>query len=246
MRVMIGCPVRNRAWILPQYLQYLTALVYPPDQVEYCFVINDSQDKTEALLQEFARRFPVRLLYDNSSRPGGWRRGFYRFDRLAELRNRLLEAFLQSDCDYLLSVDSDILVPPHALQQLLRAEKDMISALVWNGAEIGDDQFYNIFAWEKGRLLPIRDFPRDRVFPVDCTGAACLINRRVIEAGARYNSRWGPEDIGFCKEVQELGFAIFCHGAVECVHVMMPAQLDSFSSQVFLGTEAITFCNQRS
>lgn len=52
---MIGCPVRNRAWILPQYLQHLTALVYPPDQVEYCFVINDSQDKTEALLQEFAR-----------------------------------------------------------------------------------------------------------------------------------------------------------------------------------------------
>lgn len=235
MQVMIGCPVRNRAWILPLYLQHLTALSYPSDQVEYCFVINDSQDETELILQEFARLFPVRLLYDNSSRPGGWQRGFYQFSRLAQLRNRLLDAFLQSDCHYLFSVDSDILVPPHALQQLLQAGKDMVSALVCNGAEIGDDQFYNIFNWENDRLLPIRNFPRNQVFPVDCTGAACLIKRRVIEAGVRYNSSWGPEDIGFCREVKKHGFAIFCHGSIECVHVMKPAPNNGFTNQYSLG-----------
>lgn len=235
VQVMIGCPVRNRAWILPQYLQHLTALDYPPEQVEYCFVINDSQDETEALLHAFARRFPARLLYDNSSRPGGWQRGYYQFGRLAELRNRLLEAFLQSECDYLFSVDSDILVPPQALQQLVQTGRDVVSALVCNGAGIGDDQFYNIFNWDDGRLLPIRQFPRDQVFPVDCTGAACLIKRRVIETGARYNSRWGSEDIGFCREVQKHGFAIFCHGGIECVHVMNPGPNSGLTGKFSLG-----------
>lgn len=227
---MIGCPVRNRAWILPQYLQYLATLIYPPEQIEYCFVINDSQDETEAILQEFARRFPVRLLYDNSSRPGGWQRGFYQFSRLAELRNRLLNEFLQSDCEYLFSVDSDILVPPNCLQQLLQADKDVVAALVCNGAEIGDDQFYNVFTLTDDHLQPIRNFPRDRLFPVDCTGAAYLIKRRVIGAGVRYNSSWGPEDIGFCRQVKEYGFSIYCHGAIECVHVMNPAPNFGFTS----------------
>ena len=49
-RVMIGCPVRNRAWILPDYLQHLRALKYPQEQIEYCFVINDSFDETRAIL----------------------------------------------------------------------------------------------------------------------------------------------------------------------------------------------------
>ena len=223
-RVMIGCPVRNRAWILPHFLQNLTALVYPPEQIEYCFVINDCTDETELILQEFAHRFPARLLYDNSSRPGGWQRGSYRFSRLAELRNRLLDEFLHSDCAYLFSVDSDIMVPPAALQQLMQANKDIVSALVCNGEEIGDDQFYNVFQQVDERLIPIRDFPRQGIFPVDCTGAAYLIKRQVIAAGVRYNSRWGAEDIGFCKEAKQHDFAIFCHGAIECDHIMRNSQ----------------------
>lgn len=219
-RVMIGCPVRNRAWILPDYLQHLRALKYPQEQIEYCFVINDSLDETEAILTAFARWFPTRLLYDNSSRPGGWERGHYQFSRLAELRNLLLEEFLRSPCDHLFSVDSDILVPPDCLQALMQADQDIVSALVCNGRQIGDDQFYNVFRLIDNQVKPIRDFPRDRLFPVDCTGAAYLIKRRVISAGVRYNSQWGPEDIGFCKEAKTHGFSIFCQGTVECSHIM--------------------------
>lgn len=223
-QVMIGCPVRNRGWILPRYLQHLTALNYPQEQIEYCFVINDSIDDTESILLEFTRRFPTRLLHKNSSRPGGWERGFYQFSRLAELRNRMLEEFLQSPCDYLFSVDSDILVPPNCLGLLMQADEDVVSALVCNGEEIGDNRFYNVFNLAEDHLQPIRDFPRDRLFPVECTGAAYLLKRRVISAGVRYNSRWGPEDIGFCQGAREQGFTIYCHGAIECRHIMKNSQ----------------------
>lgn len=222
---MIGCPVRNRAWILPVYLQHLTKLHYPADQVEFCFIINDCTDNTEQILQEFAAAYPARLLYDYSSLAGGWRRGSYHYGRLAFLRNRLLEAFLTSDCQYLFSIDSDILVPSHSLLQLIQADVDVISALVCNGEEIGDRLFYNIFEQINNCLLPIRDFSRQGVFPVDCTGAAYLIKKQVIASGVRYNACSGPEDIGFCQEVKKHGFSIFCDGRLECRHIMREEEI---------------------
>lgn len=219
-RVMIGCPVRNRAWILPDYLNHLLRLDYPVERLQYCFIVNDCTDDTETILKSFADHRPVRLVYDNSSRPGGWRRGSYRFVRLAHLRNRLLEAFLESPCEYLFSVDSDILVPRSSLRQLVSDQVDVVSALVCNGEEIGDRRFFNIFTDQRGRVLPIRDFPANRLFQVDCTGAACLISRRVVSSGARYVGHWESEDIGFCRQVKRLGFSIFCNSGIPCRHIM--------------------------
>jgi len=222
-KVMIGCPVRNRAWILPYYLQSLKNLHKKDIELSYCFIINDCTDSSPQILAEFARIEPgrVRLINKDHSIPGGFRRGEYNLKRLAELRNILLQAFLESDNDYLFSVDSDILVPQDALIQLIEDDCDIVSALVCNGHEIGDPGIFNILRQKyDGSYVHIRDFPRDKIFPVDCTGAAYLIKRKVVEAGVCYSSRWGGEDIAFCKAAQALGFNIYCDGRVECQHCM--------------------------
>lgn len=223
IKVMIGCPVRNRAWILPSYLDCLQKLDKRLFEVRYCFIINDCSDASPRILTEFARQKPqcVTLIRKNHHSPGGFRRGEYNLSHLAQLRNLLLQAFLESDCDYLFSLDSDILVPENTLNQLLQDQCDIISALVCNGHEIGDPGIYNILQrGREGNYLHIRDFPRDKVFPVDCTGAACLIRRAVIEAGVRYSGLRGGEDIGFCEAAITRGFNIFCDGRVECLHYM--------------------------
>lgn len=223
IRVMIGCPVRNRAWVLPFYLDCLQKLDKSLAEVRYCFIINNCSDASPQILTEFARQEPerVNLIFKDYPNPGGFRRGEYSFSRLAELRNLLLQAFLESDCDYLFSLDSDILVPSHTLSQLLQDKCDVVSALVCNGHEIRDARIYNILAQGRERnYLHIVDFPRDQIFPVDCTGAACLIKRGVIEAGVRYSGKRGGEDIAFCEAATDLGFAIYCDGRVECLHCM--------------------------
>ncbi|MDD3271046.1 MAG: glycosyltransferase family 2 protein [Syntrophomonadaceae bacterium] len=223
LKVMIGCPVRDRAWILPRYLDCLEKLNTNTFQPQYCFIINDCSDHSPQILAEFARRQPglVRLIEKNYDSPGSYRRGQYNFSRLAELRNLLLNAFLQSDGDYLFSLDSDLLVPAGTLTQLLTDDRDIVSALVCNGHEIGDPGIYNILErGSDGSYIHIRDFPRNRVFPVDCTGAAYLIKRTVIAAGVRYSSQYGGEDIAFCEAAASRGFNIFCDGRVECLHLM--------------------------
>lgn len=145
-KIMIGCPVRDRAWILPSYLENLRRLDYPFDYLNYCFVINDCTDSTPELLTSFARERPdkVNLVVQNlgNRRSRNHRRGYYSFSDLAWLRNTLLTAFLKSNCDYLFSVDSDILVPPLSLSCLLEDNCAIVSALVCNGHEVGDSGSY--------------------------------------------------------------------------------------------------------
>lgn len=221
---MIGCPVRNRAWILPRYLECLQNLTYPRHNLKYCFIINDCSDRTPEILEQFAWEQPVavKLITVDLGSKSSHVRGFYSFGHLAYLRNLLLEEFLKTDCDYLFSLDSDILVEPHTLIRLLEDDCDIVSVLVCNGHEVGDKTVYNILNWdEQGNLVYVRDFPRDRLFRVDCTGAAYLIKRRVVETfGVRYSAYMGAEDIGFCQTASRQGIEIYCDGRIEAVHIM--------------------------
>lgn len=223
---MIGCPVRNRAWILPSYLQSLEALDYPRECISYCFIINDCDDKTPVILREFAQKYPGQVfLVENNNGSTVYQRGQYNFKRLAYLRNLLLMEFLRSDCDYLFSVDSDILVVPHSLRALMQNDCSIVSCLVCNGEVIGDRSCYNVLCQDdRGHYLHIRDFPRDRLFRVDCTGAAYLIKREVIsELSIRYSAPSGGEDIGFCEAARQKGVHIYCDGRLESIHVMRPS-----------------------
>jgi glycosyltransferase involved in cell wall biosynthesis len=225
-KIMIACPVRNRAWILPRYLKSISDLEYPSEYLCYCFVINDCIDSTPNLLADFARERPgqVKIIVQNLGRrqSKSHLRGYYHFAHLAQLRNILLLAFQKSDCDYLFSVDSDILLPPLALNTLLEDDCAIISALVCNGHELGDPSIHNILKHDgQGGWIAIRDFPRNRVFEVDCTGAAYLLKREVIDKyGVRYSATYGAEDIGFCQDAASKGLKIFCDGRVECEHHM--------------------------
>lgn len=223
---MIGCPVRNRAWVLPAYLKHLQELQCEGYTVEYCFIINDCTDETPQILRDFAAQQTrtVKLItadYPRTVKPG-FIRGHYNFSHLAWLRNILLKELIKSDCAYLFSVDSDILVPAETLQTLLADNCDIISALVCNGHQLGNMSLYNILhKSDDGSYIHIRDFPRDRIFPVDCTGAAYLIRRRVIaDFGVHYTAQWGAEDIGFCEIARQKGLNIYCDGRVECIHLM--------------------------
>jgi glycosyltransferase involved in cell wall biosynthesis len=226
-KVMIGCPVRNRAWILSEYLEHLEKLDYPQSHIYYCFIINDSNDETQDILEKFAQKHPssVRLCVNNQSPSTGWLRGSYSFRRLAELRNLLLKEFIYSDCDYLLSLDSDILIPAHALRALIEDNCDIVSCLVCNGLEIGDPSIFNVLVKDnQGRYIHIKNIQRSGIFKVDCTGAAYLIKRKVIaDYGVRYSSQLGAEDIGFCADALSKGFEIYCDGRIECQHIMKPS-----------------------
>lgn len=223
-KVLIGCPVRDRGWILPSYLKHLTELAYPPELVEYGFIVNDCCDNTLNILQGFreASSSPVHIEIKNLGSRTSSVRGGYSISNLVILRNFLLELFLSTDCTHLFSIDSDILVQPHILTELVNVNLPVVSALVRNDVHLGLRGFYNILELVGDRFQPLINFPYNQVIQVDCTGAVYLIQRRVIEElGVRYQIHLQGEDAGFCEIARSKGIKIWCHTGLHCTHVMV-------------------------
>lgn len=222
-KILIGCPVRNRAWILPRYLQHLREIDSPLVKIEYAFVVNDSQDGTLAMLQGFSREVtnPVHLVTKNLNNNASSYRGGFSTNGLVFLRNMMLNIFLSTDCTHFFSIDSDILVGKTVMDELLKLKLPVVSALVRNDLHLGDYGIYNIGHMDEEAYHPTLSFPRGRVIQVDVTGAVYLIERSVIEnCGVRYRKHRQGEDVGFCLDARTRGVSLWCHTGLECIHVM--------------------------
>lgn len=225
-RVMVGCPVRDRAWILPRYLAHLCRLRYPRELLSLCFVVNDSTDGTHDLLQQFAeahrgeyRRVKL-VVFDQGAIKDARRRDvrLQIFSTLASARNRLLEEL--TDEDYLFSVDSDVLVPPEALAALLACRKDIVAARVWNDRARTAPNF--LCRGSRWYLHPAT-FPEHELFEVDVTGAVYLLSREVARQ-VRYGYHPQGEDVYFSEQARKAGFRLWVNPEVHCEHVLAPEE----------------------
>lgn len=228
--VAVGCPIRNREWILPRYLGALGRLQYPVDRLRFGFIVNDCQDRTEELLRAWDRKPHIEVV--DLGFPAWTRSQGYSLANLARLRNHLLEWFISSEAAYLFSVDSDILVPPDSLQRLVAHDRPVISLIVCNTPERrlrsqrplrAGRLAYNIMRLdEDGQPVHLYDqYPRGGLFEVAITGAACLIRRDVLEAGTRYAYHPLGEDVFFCQEARRRGFSIWCDSRIQGRHEMV-------------------------
>jgi len=177
-----------------------------------------------AILQEFARQStsPVHITLKNMNNRRSSSRGAYNIGNLVTLRNLLLKIFLSTTCSHLFSVDSDILVTPESLKELIKVNLPVVSLLVRNDHHLGEVGYYNIMKLQDRHYRPIQDFPRGCLLPVDCTGAGYLIQRWVIEeSGVRYHPHRQGEDVGFCEDARAKCISIWCHTGLESTHVMV-------------------------
>lgn len=151
-------------------------------------------------------------------------------------RNHCVAKFLETDCDYLLWVDDDIVPPETALDALLKADKDIIGAVCFamkyeHGVgfpypvtlRYNEDKQYVLY-YGKG------------IEEVDATGGAfVLFKRKVYEAIERpyafHYYRNGTLaltcDFDVFQKAQAAGFKLFIDFGVICDHIRT-ASLKSF------------------
>lgn len=140
-------------------------------------------------------------------------------------RNKIVQSFLQSDCDYLLMIDNDI-VPPLDIINLADFQKDVISPVC--------------FMYQKHLIVPLilrrakdgqyspLDYKgHEGLVEVDAVGTGCIfISRRVLEKiRAPFLNEYDLDgikkiglDLAFCRKAKAEGFKIFCHLDYVCEH----------------------------
>ena len=151
---------------------------------------------------------------------------------LCTARNNIAEAFLKNtDADYLLFLDQDMLIPMNLIELLKEHNKGIVSALYYGKNET--PQLPTFMVKKDGEYKRVEKFPKNSLIKVDAIGlGACLIKREVMEKISEtlgdepffkfsYPSRLKEigEDIYFCELAKKAGYEIYVDTRFAVGHV---------------------------
>jgi GT2 family glycosyltransferase len=160
------------------------------------------------------------------------------YKKLAEIRNYV---FSKIDTDYFFSVDSDIIVEPNVLKELIDAKKDINAATINNDKILTPD---NDLPHVRSNLLVkdfiektdennnkivemiikhLLDFESNEIVEIDVTGACVLLSNKVCKETS-YGFHYQGEDVAWSFDAQEKGFKLYAHTGLVQNHVMCEYQ----------------------
>lgn len=160
---------------------------------------------------------------------------------VSRARNNCLAAFLQSDADYLFTLDDDIAMPPNTLVDLIEADKDIIGGFYRLKKAIEDgDNLVDLIAFRGKEPF---DLTEQKPVEVSYISTGCTMLKRsfvekmvelypelhYLENGTHedrwalyqpyiYNSEYLSEDWAFCQRAIDKGFKMWMHTGVLCDH----------------------------
>lgn len=221
MKILIGCPVTNREWILTEWFYHVDKAVAALDaEIEFAFVCGTSVDRTRGLLDlELALRPNGHYVVDYEEHPYHGYQRFWdltRYHHMTDVRNVLLQAVRAIKPDYFLSLDSDILLHKDAISNLLESIEGYPAVggkLYMTPAPDCIPSFANI-----GPNNNLRRDDAEGVMEVDVIMAMKLMRPEAYHID--YRPDFQGEDIGWSKACRESGLKLRWDGRVISKHVM--------------------------
>lgn len=136
--VLIAILARNKAHVLPQFLNCLNLLEYNKKLITLYINTNNNQDNTQAILQEWAddhKEEYKNILFEahhvkdlDATKPHDW--NAQRFKILGSIRNRSLQVAQEHACDYYFVIDCDNFIAPATLRTLLAKNKPIVAPML--------------------------------------------------------------------------------------------------------------------
>lgn len=226
MNIVVGCPIKNRAFVFPSWLEYVqAAFIEIGVRPQYVFEYGDSDDETLEMLQLFryAPLDDVHEKYLQMEEQHDWIDE--RYIEMAEIRNNLLRKVRAIAPDYFLSLDSDILIAPGVLPNLLETIQTRDCEAVGGKLYMQSvGQFcpsYGIFQNQAG------SFGRpdgEGVWPCDVIMAMKLMSPAAYNVD--YVGHFQGEDVGWSHACRLARVKFYWDGRITSKHIMRPAMLD--------------------
>lgn len=256
-KILLGSPVRQKPEILTEFLLSLTELDTTGLSLDFFFVDDNEDAASSQMLRSFScgeaavtvvkASDIVPDLSENSYSEHNW--DYDLIERVADMKNHIIDAAKAGDYTHLFFIDSDIVLHPQSLKQLLSDGKDIVANIFWTRFSIWDTLHPQVWQMDQRALYDPRDrktkkrayktakeiefvesFKQKGVFRVGGLGACTLISRRVLEAGVNFSSLynisfWG-EDRSFCIRAVAAGFELFVDTHYPAYHLYRITDLD--------------------
>lgn len=216
--IVVGCPLWKRGWVLPTWFEY-TEKAFAKAGIEpiYAFVGDprdtDSFSCVDAALDLYDRDVYLSWIEEPVDAPTDRQWNESRYHRMVYIRNELLDVVRGIHPTYFLSLDSDILLHPDALVNLIEST-DRFDA-------VGGKTYMTPFGRQfpsYGYMPGLRRIDESAVFRVDVIMAIKLLNQQAYNVDYMFHS-FG-EDIGFSQACLDKGLILGWDGRVTSKHAM--------------------------
>ncbi|MFP7495020.1 glycosyltransferase family 2 protein [Terribacillus saccharophilus] len=251
--VLIGTTVKQDPEILTSYLDSIQNLQSKNASITYCFIDDNDDPKSSALLAAFADGTGAIILpseaagtYFKDEHTHYWTEAL--IWKVATLKNKLISLCIEQKMDYIFFIDSDIVLHPATMEQLIASEKDIISCIFWTEWQPGTQALpqvwlkdeYDQFIQHRGETISeaerssrhhqfLSQMRIPGVYAVGGLGACTLISREALEKGVHFGeipnlSFWG-EDRHFSIRAAALDIPLFVDTHYPAFHIYRKSDL---------------------
>jgi hypothetical protein len=224
--IVVGCPLYRREWIIEDWFRHVEMAASLAELTPVYAFIADAEDPTVPLVIKLAREAErtcvIEKTTENLARSTERVWNTERYARMVELRNTLLARVRKLAPKWFLSLDSDILLHPDAI----------IDMLALAGADNYDAVGSKCYLTPVGKDFPnfgfgprgIYRYESDQQFKVDYLMAIKLLGPRAYMID--YKPDLHGEDIGYSKAAKAVGLRFGWTGACPSKHIMSPEALE--------------------
>ena len=237
MKILHFSPVRKPFDIVKLHLESLQHLRVKNIELTLSFFDDNINDKSSQYLRQFVEETNNTFLHkldlthlDNYT--GDLRWTYVLYERITFIKDKVITYFLENDFDYLFLTDSDLIVHPNTLENLVNQKKDFCTAIFWT--QFDKSIPYSPNAWyakSKGfTKLDLINLSKKGTFPVDFTGACTLLSRKILEDKVSFkkipNIEYLGEDKHFCIRAAVMGYQPFCATHFPAFHIYNESYID--------------------
>ena len=216
-RVLIGCVTHDKA---EGYIKGFLDAIRSQDYKNYdiLFVETSSSEEYTAKLKGVGS---IVLKGDSDAQSP--------IERITNGRNIIRDYMIKNNYDYLMFVDTDVILQPTALSKLMSNRKDVVAGICLSTFNVNGNHkvMPNVFILDKevSKPLMLNEVLSGKLMEISHAGFGCaLMTRNVLEKiGFRYfENQMAGEDIAFFTDAKQDGFGTFADTSVRCTHLIFP------------------------
>lgn len=244
-KILVGSPVRQKPQILKEFLESLQRLKQEHYQLDFYFVDDNNLEESRELLKSFAKRERCRIdrgapaaSYVCNEKTHHWKDE--QIWKVASYKNRMIDRARDLGYDYLFLIDSDIVLHPKTIDQLILDDKEIVSNIFWtkwnpDTPPLPQVWLYDTYSPFDGKPAKeetvqfIQQLEKPGLYEVGGLGACTLINKTALNKPISFNqiknvSFWG-EDRHFCIRAASLGIPLFVDTHHPAFHIYRESEL---------------------
>lgn len=231
-KILHFSPVRKESEVVELHLQSLKDLKWGEQNLTFSFFDDNSDPLSSTKLKDFVSNLDNAILFTQSDvelennvdkQSERWTLDSYK--RITTIKNFAIEYFLKEDYDYLFFTDSDLILHPETLSELLKQNKHFCSEIFWtkfeNTPTYAPNGWYSKpHGYTKEDLLIFRE---KGTYKVDFTGACTLLSRNILLDNVSFkkipNLDFLGEDKHFCIRASVMSYDIYLNTFCPAFHL---------------------------